>query len=171
MKTISKTLILFVLVILTFSVTSAQQSGKKSEKKFEFTWVAVDIFPVGDDTTQYSPDYGWKTGSRWSGGGFAEFGKNRPLFSRHNIRVKPAPKQVPFLQFRTEVAFNKTGALVQAGPQFELTQMPTVGKPLRKVLRGLSVTPMSKFIGNIGTRNETLVTWNTQKLKISQAVA
>lgn len=146
---------------------SPVQTTPNKKRKCQFTSVGIDVLPFSPrDSNEFSPDYGWKCGNYFAGGGFAEKGLNRNLISRHNIRFKPFPKQLPWLAIRQEFAFNKSGYALQTGLQFELTQFPVIKKPLGKVFRSLSISPMARWAGNVGTFNETQVAWNTKLFKV-----
>lgn len=166
-----------VMLFLLGNVSTASATGiptptptstpEKKKTKFELTWIAVDIFPISPrENSEYSPEYKWKYGTQWSGGGFAEIGRNRPFVSRHNIQFKPFAKQAPWFTVRHEFAFNKSGYVLQTGFQIETTLIPKVKKVVGKIFRSLSVSPTSRWAGKIGTFNETQIGWNTKQFKL-----
>jgi hypothetical protein len=151
----------------TTAAPSPTQTPEKVKSKFEFSWLAIDVFPVSArKSSEYSPEYKWKFGKNFSGGGFAEIGRNRPFISRHNIQFKPFAKQAPWFTVRHEFAFNKYGYVLQTGFQIETTLIPKVKKVVGKVFRSLSVSPTSRWAGKIGTFNETQIGWNTKQFKL-----
>ncbi len=180
-----KSITLTVIIVVILSVTGLAQSTTETNNpvasptvtspttktnRFQITWLAIDVLPVSPrPSSEYSPEYKWRFGKRFSGGGFAEKGYNRTVTSRHNIQFKPFPKQAPWLAIRQEVAFTSKGYALQTGLQFELTQVPKIKKPLSKVFRSLSVSPMSRWSGKVGSFNETQVAWNTKQFKLGQA--
>jgi hypothetical protein len=176
MKSILALLIMVLfLVSAGFSQDKTPATGQpsstavkeKQKSKFEITWLAIDILPFSPrENSEYSPEYKWRYGRHFAGGGFAEKGLNRNFISRHNIQFKPLPKHLPWFAIRHEVAFNKLGYVMQTGAQVEFTQVPKVKKTVRKLFRSLSVSPTARWAGKIGTQNETQLGWNTKQFKL-----